>query len=158
MFAPFGDDPVLLTEVIIRRHAAVRNGDAAPATLRWTEYWGRRPYEFFGADKDVCTQTETHFLRRIFAQRFKYTFEAGDGGLLERKIYTHDPAEYSAGPDGRRARDISPPATFLVPLNGEPATVTADSFLLRSGRRARLKPPRRGWTAAWKHLRNHQRL
>ena len=128
VFAPFGDDPVLLTQVIIRRHSAMRNSDAAPATLRWTEYWGCRPYEFFGADQDVCTQTETHFLRRIFAKRFKHSFEVLNGGLLERKSYTHDPAEYPVGKSGRRARDITPPATFLVPLGDEPATVTADSF------------------------------
>ena len=38
--APFGDDPVLLSQVTIA------NRGAAPASLRWIEYWGCQPYQF----------------------------------------------------------------------------------------------------------------
>ena len=128
VFAPYGDDPVLITKVTIRRHTTVRGGGDANARLRWTEYWGCRPYEFCGSDGDVCTQTETHFQRRIFGKRFRHNFEALLGGLVERKQYLHPESEYPIGANGRRARDITPPATFLIPLGDEPSTVTADSF------------------------------
>ena len=40
IFAPFGDDPVLISQV------AVTNRDAAEANLRWIEYWGCQVYQF----------------------------------------------------------------------------------------------------------------
>ena len=38
--APFGDDPVLISEATITNHRS----DAA--TVRWVEYWGCQPYQF----------------------------------------------------------------------------------------------------------------
>ena len=81
--APFGDDPVLLSQVTIANHGA------APAALRWIEYWGTLIYEFsfrpfveqmggFGRPVD---------LRRRFGQRFTHRFRVLDDrhGLTESK-------------------------------------------------------------------------
>lgn len=110
VFAPFGDDPVLLTQSVIRNVGAVRKN------LRWTEYWSCRAYDFFEARGDSCTQTEQHFLRRIFAKRFKHRFESLHGGILDRKTYLRSQDDYQVGPGGSRSRDITPPSTFLIPL------------------------------------------
>jgi hypothetical protein len=40
IFAPFGDDPVLISQVTISNNAS------APASLRWIEYWGCQLYQF----------------------------------------------------------------------------------------------------------------
>lgn len=118
VFAPFGDDPVLVTLTTLR------NNGAAPATLRWTEYWGCLSYEFCGGGS---TQTETHFARRIFGKQFSHDFATAPGGLLERKRFPAADREPPAGDGGARKRDIAPPATFLVALGDEPYTVGSDS-------------------------------
>jgi hypothetical protein len=135
VFAPFGDDPLLLTQVTVWRHSAIRNREAGGTKLRWTEYWGCRPYEFFTPEDDSCTQTETHFLRRVFAKRFQHSFEAMGGGLLERKTYTHAASEYLGGLADYARCDFSPPAAFLVPLGDEPTTLYADgsAFFAQGG-------------------------
>ena len=119
-FAPFGDDPVLLTKVTLR------NEGHSAAQLRWTEYWGCRPYDFFEAHGDACTQTEQHYLRRIFAKRFRHDFAASNGGILERKTYLRPQDDYPEGPGGSRLRDIAPPATFLIPLGEGPTSLSTD--------------------------------
>ena len=138
-FAPFGDDPVILTQVTIR------NDTNAATSLRWTEYWGCRPYDFFEAHGDSCTQTEQHFLRRIFAKRFRHDFERSHSGLLERKTYIRAQDEYPEGPGGSRVRDIKPPATFLIPLGDEASSVSGDelTFFAEGG----VKAPRAARTA-----------
>jgi hypothetical protein len=40
MFAPFGDDPVLISQI------KITNTGAAGAQLRWIEYWGCQLYQF----------------------------------------------------------------------------------------------------------------
>ncbi len=40
IFAPFGDDPLLISQITIS------NNCSAPETLRWVEYWGCQIYQF----------------------------------------------------------------------------------------------------------------
>ena len=142
IFAPFGDDPVLMTQVTIRNR-----GDTE-ARLRWTEYWGCRSYEFCSGG---TTQTETHYARRIFSKQFSHNFELVSGGLIERKVYSEPgrdrpgdcSSEVAQGADApgvsggyalaatserARPRDTHPPPTFLVALGSEPIFVSTDAL------------------------------
>lgn len=150
LFAPFGDDPVVVSQVTIQ------NSGPTQAKLRWIEYWNCQPYQFsfrsfmeaMAADskKDLVT------LRRDLGARFQHRFERVDNGsgLLEHKEFLGWPAEEESRfkaliaelekrPDGfltaplrevpRAAAfdDLSPPPTFLVSLDGPADRVTTNA-------------------------------
>lgn len=141
IFAPFGDDPVLLSQVTIT------NRGAAPAALRWIEYWGCQTHEFtFRAFVESWTGMGTPpQLRRRLGQRYTHRIEPIEGkrGLLEsRQFLGHSPQDealwqrmrdglrthpnnfISAIPDPKPGAwfDGGPvPQTFLISLD-EPAT------------------------------------
>ena len=135
--APFGDDPVLLSQVTIS------NLGAAPAALRWIEYWGALIYQFsfrpfveqlggFGGPVS---------LRRRFARRFVNRVQAlpANRGLLIAKSFPgREPVEeaawqrikanLAAHPNAFLGAipetvpeasydDLNPPATFLISLD-----------------------------------------
>jgi hypothetical protein len=85
IFAPFGDDPVLISQVTIA------NRSESEAKLRWIEYWGCQVYQFsfrsFMESFAGKTMTE---LRRDFGTRFVHHFRAleDNSGLLESKEFT----------------------------------------------------------------------
>ncbi len=135
--APFGDDPVLLSQVTITNHGA------APAALRWIEYWGTSIYEFsfrpfveqFAGLGNPVVQ------RRRFGQRFAHSFGriGGSRGLIESKRFLGRAPEEEAAWQRAKASlaahpnaflgavpetvpeasydDLNPPATFLVSLD-----------------------------------------
>lgn len=141
IFAPFGDDPVLLSQVTIT------NRSAAPASLRWIEYWGCQTHEFtFRAFVQSWAGMGTPpQIRRRLGQRYTHHTEAipGNRGLLEsRQFLGHSPQDeavwqrmreglrshpnnfISAIPDPQPGTwyDGGPvPQTFLVSLD-EPAS------------------------------------
>ena len=141
IYAPFGDDPVLLSEVTIT------NGGVSPVDLCWVEYWGCQQYQFsFRSWLQASVAGSSGGaaeLRRKFSERFRSSFEhVEDGhGLLESKKFlgrtsedhrlwqavkdaiaanaaqgSLDYAEPLAGTAGME--DLAPPATFLVSLDG----------------------------------------
>jgi hypothetical protein len=132
VFAPFGDDPVLISLVKIANHGKEE------ANLRWVEYWGASSYQFSdralmeaGAMKDP--KVTAAVFRRRFAERFEHHFEvaANGRGLLEKQRFTGRAAEEEAlwakvkagakVPDlapGTSMDDLNPPNTFLVSLDG----------------------------------------
>lgn len=139
IFAPFGDDPVLISQVKVRNHGK------APADLRWIEYWGCLNYQFsyrswMQANLGGANAAE---LRRRFAGRFAHEFRVTPGrlGLAEhqqflgrteedKKAWTqiqaylkNNPTGFLGGPvpdpaPGTAMEDLVPPATFLVSLDG----------------------------------------
>src|SRR5262249_30738922 len=137
IFAPFGDDPVLVSQVTIT------NKGATAANLRWMEYWGCQLYQFsFRSFMEGFAGKSTHELRRDFGARFEHSFrKLPDGsGLLEKKEFLgRDPAEdqqfkglvayleknpnpFLAAPDKNVPKqadfdDLNPPPTFLVSLD-----------------------------------------
>ena len=123
IFAPFGDDPVLVSQVTIK------NETKAEATLSWTEYWGCQTYEFCNFEGGL-TRTEQHLERRRVADQFAHHFDVlpGQSGLLERKQFAGTPPKFATGAGGSHAVDLSPPATFLAGLSG------AASALCTNGR------------------------
>ena len=129
IFAPYGDDPVLISLVKITNHSE------HAARLRWVEYWGCSNYQFsYRAGMVAAARKDgarTAALRRQFAQRFEHNFElAGGRGLLERQRFLgRDPDEQALWEKVKAAKavadpapgasfdDLNPPPTFLISLD-----------------------------------------
>jgi len=147
IFAPFGDDPLLISQVTIT------NQTKKVAYLRWIEYWGCQQYQFSHRAQVLATisrgKRHTADLRREFASRFAHHFQALDdrSGLVnEKKFLGYTSSDRSAWrmaqfllatvarkatggalkPPVKEARleDLNPPPTFLVSLDAP-----ADGFL-----------------------------
>jgi hypothetical protein len=135
--APFGDDPVLLSQVTIANHGP------SSANLRWIEYWGCQVYQF----------SFRSFIQGIggrfaFGDRFAHQFARlpGGSGLLETKRFLGRTPEDEAawkraaerlaaypnpffapvreGVPGSSFDDVNPPATFVASLDA-PADAVA---------------------------------
>ncbi len=146
IFAPFGDDPVLISQVTIS------NNSGAPASLRWIEYWGCQLYQFsFRSFMESFAGKNMHELRHDFGARFQHSFrKIGDGsGLLETKEFLgRDQAEdqqfkgmvanlekapnpFLAAPDKNAPKqaefdDLNPPASFLLSLDAAADAITTN--------------------------------
>ena len=147
IFAPFGDDPVLVSQ------ATVTNHSSSAAELRWVEYWGCQPYQFSyrswlegtGALRPFSDQFpwgKTVELRRQFSDRFAHEFRRVQGGrgLADTKHFLgrtaederlwqivqdvtvgqapFDFASIQSSVGKANMEDLDPPATFLVSLDG----------------------------------------
>ena len=135
IFAPFGDDPVLISQV------KITNSGAVEAQLRWIEYWGCQLYQF-SFRSFMESVKDMHELRRNFGARFEHSFrKLSDGsGLIERKQFIgRDPDEerqftatvanldkgentFLTAPDKNAPKlaafdDLNPPQTFLLSLD-----------------------------------------
>lgn len=147
IFAPFGDDPVLVSQVTI--------GNARPgeAKLRWIEYWGCQIYQFsFRAFYEMFAGKNMHDVRRDFGARFTHRFRklGGGAGLMETKEFPgRDPAEeqlfqnlvaymekspnvFLTPPDPKAPKDagfedLNPPPTFLFALDGADCGMTTNA-------------------------------
>jgi hypothetical protein len=138
MFAPFGDDPVLISQVTLT------NRGADPADLRWIEYWGCRMYQFSYRSLMLSAMNprKTPELRRKLADRFTHGFRVleRNAGLVESKHFEgrtpEDEAGWAAlqkwiaanpnswfgppvipGAPEVTTDDLNPPPTFLVSLD-----------------------------------------
>jgi hypothetical protein len=140
VFAPYGDDPVLISQVTITN----RSSDTVKP--RWVEYWGCQNYQLSyrslmesGVLGGAPTAVER---RRDFAARFVHHFRNLDGGrgLIdlqtfsgrtpgEERAWQQTQATLTAKPTGffggappplaagASMDDLAPPATFLVSLD-----------------------------------------
>jgi hypothetical protein len=137
IFAPFGDDPVLISQ------ATITNNGGSAAELRWIEYWGCQMYQFsYRSWLQAATAAAPGCaaeLRRRFGDRFANRFRKTDDncGLVESKQFLGRSAEdgelwqevknvvaASAGisfalvpGQDDSMEDLAPPATFLVSLD-----------------------------------------
>ena len=140
IFAPFGDDPLLISQVTIT------NQRDTAAQLRWLEYWGCQMYQFSHRSQVISVisrgKKRVSDLRRAFAQRFAQQFSAVEGkaGLLNTKRFlgytTSDRITWGLdqlilATIGKKSsggalktpvkeawlEDTSPPPTFLVSLD-----------------------------------------
>ena len=111
--APFGDDPVLLSQV------TVTNQGDSPAKLRWIEYWGCQVYQFsfrsfmeqFGGG---ASSTE---LRRRLGDRFSHRFLRIEGaGLMESKRFLGRLPEEEAVWQRIKSNLATHPNAFLGPV------------------------------------------
>ena len=135
VFAPFGDDPVLISQI------QIANTGTAEAQLRWIEYWGCQLYQF-SFRSFMESAKDMHELRREFGARFDSNFRkvSDSSGLLEKKQFSgRDSAEerqftttlanlekgqdtFLAPPDKNAPKlasfdDLNPPPTFLLSLD-----------------------------------------
>jgi hypothetical protein len=139
IFAPFGDDPVLLSAVTVTNHGHQE------ANLRWVEYWGSHHYQFSyrsWMQAEVLHSANSADLRRQFGARFAHEFRAmpNRAGLVETQKFLgrtppdeqlweqvqaslkKDPSGFFGGPvpdlaSGAAMEDLNPPSTFLVSLD-----------------------------------------
>jgi hypothetical protein len=137
IFAPFGDDPVLVSQATITNHGP------SEVNLRWLEYWGCQVYQFsFRSFMESFGGKGMSELRRDFGARFAHHFRAvEDGsGLLESKEFLGRPQgeeeqwravvaylekipnPFLTAPDKNAPKqasfdDLNPPPTFLVSLD-----------------------------------------
>lgn len=152
VFAPFGDDPVLISAVTVTNHSD------KSATPRWVEYWGCQNYQFsyrsLMESAILGGASAAPQLRRAFASRFAHRFQSvkNGAGLLEsqtflgrtaeeetawRQVQDHlrtDPTGFYGGPlpplaPGTSMEDLQPPPTFLVSLDAP-----ADGFATNATR------------------------
>lgn len=134
--APFGDDPVLLSQVTITNHSST------PAHLRWVEYWGCQPYQLSlrAWMESFSDPGKAAHYRRDMGRRFSHEFEvlAGNRGMRERKHFEGRSAEeerawietlkhgnaqgfftpVQAEEPGTCFENTNIPDTFLVALDG----------------------------------------
>ncbi len=140
IFAPFGDDPVLVSQVTIT------NRSDRPKSPRWVEYWGCQNYQFSYRSlmeaSIAGSASKAPQLRRDFCSRFKHRFELAKNGTGLRESQTFlgrapeeeaawekvqaalkaDPTGFFGGPvppaaPGASLEDLTPPPTFLISLD-----------------------------------------
>lgn len=145
IYAPFGDDPILISQVTIT------NSGASPANLRWIEHWGCQLYQFsFRAFMESFGGKSMHDLRRDFGVRFSHGFKKTADGLVETKSFAgRDPAEQQRFqgmvafleknpnpflaapskevPNSADFDDFEPPPTFLLSLDAPPDGVSSNA-------------------------------
>ncbi len=150
VFAPFGDDPVLVSQVTIT------NRSDKSVTPRWVEYWGCHNYQFsyrsLMESAVLGDATSATTLRRAFSDRFAHHFRPAKHGrgLVETQTFRGRAAEeeeawqkvqaalqanpngFYGGPvptlaPGASMDDLQPPPTFLVSLDAP-----ADGFATNS--------------------------
>lgn len=140
IFAPFGDDPVLISQVTITNHSK------RTSRPRWVEYWGCHNYQFsYRSLMEAALLGEANDavrLRRDFSGRFTHRFLAlkNGRGLVETQSFPgRSPEEeeswqkvqaalkknstgFYGGPvpplaHGTSMEDSDPPSTFLISLD-----------------------------------------
>lgn len=139
IFAPFGDDPVLISAVTVTNHGA------EAANLRWVEYWGCHNYQFSyrsWMQASLLRKANAADLRREFGGRFDHAFSEmpNRAGLIETQKFLGRSAEDTEAweqvqayleknplgffggrvPElapGAAMEDLNPPSTFLVSLD-----------------------------------------
>lgn len=140
IFAPFGDDPVLVSQV------SVTNRGSHAAQLRWIEYWSCANYQFSYRSWMQAAVAENipmgAELRRKFGSRFAHRFRvtATGHGLIEIQNFLGrtpedeeawakveaflkaNPTSFFGGPipalpPHAAMEDLTPPPTFLVSLD-----------------------------------------
>lgn len=140
IFAPFGDDPVLISQVTIT------NRSERSSRTRWVEYWGCHNYQFsYRSLMEAALlgdATDTAKVRRNLSARFNHQFTAikKNKGVLEAQSFQErtreeeeswqkvqaalkaNPNGFYGGPvpplaPGTSMDDLHPPSTFLVSLD-----------------------------------------
>jgi hypothetical protein len=147
IFAPFGDDPVLVSQVTIA------NMTSGIANLRWIEYWGCQLYQFsFRSFMESFGDKSMHDLRREFGARFEHQFKSVSdrSALLNRNSFPgRDPNEERQFqkmlssveensnpflaplskdvPKNASFDDLNPPPTFLASLDAPPDSMSSNA-------------------------------
>jgi len=119
IFAPFGDDPVLISQI------KITNNRNELVDLRWIEYWGCYTYQFSSAAfAGVLSKTSNKHPRDVrheSSDKLTHIFESIENGTgIQDKRYLKD-QETIYDPNNLKPSfdDKFPPKTFLLSLNSE---------------------------------------
>ena len=153
IFAPYGDDPTLISRV------TVENASAQPKEVKWYEYWGARPYPMSfrtlvlslagkSAELETYVNNSAQSMRRKLADKYvhRYTVEGGalrnkmrfkGWGFIDKKIWgvaqkkyrplaetAHNYSLYLGELDDYE--DVDPPETFLYAAEAPGSTFVTD--------------------------------
>lgn len=151
IFAPYGDDPILISQV------SIKNERNESVNLRWIEYWGTRMFQLsLKAYIESKTKNSSFYkIRRNFASLFKENYEIiGDyAGILNTKEFIGDKSKYNIDlsnipidetnyPNGvdfpvpeAFLDDFFPPPTFLMSLDApfDGLSTNSDAFFGEEG-------------------------
>jgi len=119
IFAPFGDDPVVISQVKITNNRKTR------VDLRWIEYWGCYSYQFsstaFAGILSKTSDKHPRDIRHESSDNLKHEFKSIEKGtgIQDTRYYenlkkTYDPNNLQPSFD-----DNFPHNTFLASLNSE---------------------------------------
>jgi len=127
VFAPFGDDPILISQIVIS------NNQEEAVDLRWIEYWGCNIYQFtatsMGALLTDRIKAHPRDIRRAFSEKFLHEFKVINNGkgIQDSKIFK-DITEVDKMSRGKPVfKDKFPPKTFLVSLNAKVSSIFTNS-------------------------------
>lgn len=151
LYAPFGDDPVIISKVTIT------NNSNTTSNLRWIEYWGVKTYQFSWRANVLAILTKnanlrfTPDFRRKLADKFSTSVSAIPNGLKTASVfngYTEDEKKQWESLEKMMTgigkgyfgdlviapikeisyEDYNLAPTFLVSLNGKPAATGTDAI------------------------------
>jgi len=119
IFAPFGDDPVIISQVKITNNRKKR------ADLRWIEYWGCYTYQFssaaFAGILSKTSDKHPRDIRHESSDKLKHEFESIENGtgILDKRFSEDHKIIYDPNNLKPSFDDKFPPKTFLVSLDSE---------------------------------------
>ena len=119
IFAPFGDDPVVISQVIITNNRKKR------VDLRWIEYWGCYTYQFSSAAfAGILSKTSNKHPRDVrheSSNKLKHEFKPIENrtGIVDKRYFENLKKVYDPNNLQPSYDDKFPPKTFLVSLDSE---------------------------------------
>jgi len=117
IFAPFGDDPVVVSQVKITNNRNVR------VDLRWIEYWGCYIYQFnsaaFAGILSKTSDKHPRDVRHESSNMLKHKFNSilNNRGIEDTRYYENSDKVYDPNNLQPSFDDPFPPKTFLVSLD-----------------------------------------
>jgi len=119
IFAPFGDDPVVISQVKITNNRKKR------VDLRWIEYWGCYMYQFssaaFAGILSKTSDKHPRDVRHETSDKLKHEFKSIENGtgILDKRFFEDQNTIYDPNNLKPSFDDKNPPTTFLVSLDSE---------------------------------------
>ncbi len=117
--APFGDDPVIISQVKITNNRKKR------VDLRWIEYWGCYTYQFsaaaFAGILSKTSDKHPRDIRHESSDNLKHEFKSveNDTGIQDTRYFENLEKVYDPNNLKPSYDDKFPPKTFLVSLDSE---------------------------------------
>ena len=142
MFAPYGDDPVVLKRVVIT------NLNSSKKDFQWFDYWSaaqmQLSFTYYCLAQVTLRTANANKFRRRFDKAFKKRAEPFRNGVIVKREYKGEGLALKAGQGFAQAIfrnfakrfydnkdnagvDYNPPAVAVFPLGGEPVRLYTDA-------------------------------
>ena len=128
VFAPFGDDPILISQV------KITNNRDHPVNLQWIEYWGCWMYQFaLRAYGEAMFKKNVSLIRKIRRQLSKefsqeFTILKDGSGLKVAKYYKGRKENIQDQQPKSNMEDNMPPVVFLSSLDRLPNSMSINAI------------------------------